>query len=161
MNSAHLVLWMADLSKKPWLKELEADIKDLGNTPMLLVGNKIDLVAVRLKKPINVAGASFLGLSCKTRKGLPELKRTVSEIICSNMPDLTSGAVVTSARHLQKLVAAMRSLKTAKTKIKKSETPELTAFDLRQAVTAMDEITGKVYNEDILGKIFSKFCIGK
>ncbi|MCP4669243.1 MAG: hypothetical protein GY849_23165, partial [Deltaproteobacteria bacterium] len=35
------------------------------------------------------------------------------------------------------------------------------AFELRQGIEALDEITGRVYNEEILGKIFSSFCIGK
>jgi tRNA modification GTPase len=45
--------------------------------------------------------------------------------------------------------------------MKTNDTPELTAFDLRLAVDSIDEITGKIYTEDILEKIFSTFCIGK
>ena len=77
------------------------------------------------------------------------------------MPDLTSGIVVTSARHAQKLRSAMRSIKDARKKIVQNESPELTAFDLREAASAIDEITGKIYSDNILDKIFSKFCIGK
>ena len=77
------------------------------------------------------------------------------------MPDLTSGVVVTSARHRQKLVSAVGNLKKARSKLMAAESPELTAFDLRQAVTAIDEITGRIYTEEILGRIFERFCVGK
>jgi tRNA modification GTPase len=45
--------------------------------------------------------------------------------------------------------------------MKTDESPELTAFDLRQAVIALEEITGRIYTEDILGEVFSRFCVGK
>jgi len=68
---------------------------------------------------------------------------------------------VTSARHRQKLQQAAKHLRAAKKKMSQSDSPELIAFDLRQAANAIDEITGRVYTEDILQRIFSKFCIGK
>ena len=74
---------------------------------------------------------------------------------------MTSGVVVTSARHQQKLKAAVKHLKSACSKIRLAASPELTAFDLRQGVNAVDEITGKVYTEQILDRIFENFCIGK
>ena len=77
------------------------------------------------------------------------------------MPDLTSGLVVTSARHQQKLKAALAEIEQAKSKIAENQSPELTALDLRLAAGELAEITGRIYNEDILGQIFSKFCIGK
>jgi tRNA modification GTPase len=45
--------------------------------------------------------------------------------------------------------------------IEAGESPEIVAFELRQTVDVLGEITGKVYNEEILGEIFSRFCIGK
>jgi tRNA modification GTPase len=68
---------------------------------------------------------------------------------------------VTSARHKQKLVSAQKSLRAALKKLTAGESPELTAFDLREATNALDEITGKIYNEEILDRIFSQFCVGK
>jgi tRNA modification GTPase len=100
-------------------------------------------------------------ISCLTGKGINRLKEKIIQRINDTMPDLTSGLVVTSARHRQKLQAALKNLRRAKSKMKQGESPELIAFDLRQAADAIDEITGKVYTEDILERIFSKFCIGK
>jgi tRNA modification GTPase len=103
----------------------------------------------------------FVPISCLTGQGMTQLKKKIVQHINASMPDLTSGLVVTSARHQQKLQATLKNLRRAKTKMKQGESPELIAFDLRQSATAIDEITGKVYTEDILERIFSRFCIGK
>ena len=92
---------------------------------------------------------------------MEKLKKRLLDRISQSMPDLTSGQVVTSARHLQKLKNSMKSINSSEIKLTKNASPELTAFDLRQAAEALSEITGRIYNDDILGQIFSKFCIGK
>jgi tRNA modification GTPase len=106
-------------------------------------------------------GQALIPISCLTGKGINNLKKKLLERINEKIPDLTSGVVVTSARHQQKLKQAVKHLRAAKKKMSQSDSPELTAFNLRQAANAIDEITGKVYTEDILQRIFSKFCIGK
>lgn len=161
LKGANLVIWMVDTTKKSWKRDLGYDLKSLGDTPTMLIGNKIDLLSGAGLKRVKASDAKLIPLSCLTGKGVADLKRAVGSRITDNMPDLTSGVVVTSARHQQKLSKALRSLKAARVKLKKDETPELTAFDLRQAVASIDEITGKIYTEEILGRIFSRFCIGK
>jgi len=81
--------------------------------------------------------------------------------INNNMPDLTDRLVVTSARHKQKLDNFLASFRLAKKSIAQSESPELTALELRRGINEIDEITGRVYNDEILENIFSRFCIGK
>jgi tRNA modification GTPase len=161
LKGANLIIWMIDVSRKTWKAQLDQDLKELPGIPMLLIGNKLDLVGKTGKESTKLNGGDILGLSCKTGKGIPALKKAITDNISDKMPDLTSGAVVTSARHRQKLSASLGSLKSARLKLNRDESPELTAFDLRQAVAAIDEITGKIYTEEILGRIFSKFCIGK
>jgi len=161
IQSAHLVLWLVDISKKGLRQSLDEDLKYLAGKDIVLVGNKIDLVAKPRQSISALAKGKIYPVSCKTGQGIAALKQTIINYIAGKMPDFTSGVVVTSARHKQKLAAAVKSLKAARRNIKANETPELIAFDLRQAVQAIDEITGKVYNEEILGRIFSRFCVGK
>jgi len=161
VSKADLLLWMVDLSEQYWEATLQADIPFLKKYVNLLVGNKIDLLKDYRKVLIQAKDADLTPISCLTGKGINSLKKKLLECINENMPDLTSGLVVTSARHQQKLQAALKNLHRAKTKMKSGESPELTAFDLRHAAGAIDEITGKVYTKDILERIFSKFCIGK
>ena len=160
IKEADLVLWLCDLSRKNVLNEAEADVAEINHKNVLIIGNKCDLFISN--KPTASDGAVGLAaISCKTKAGIKELKKRLVRQIESNLPDLTSGIVVTSARHAQKLRAAIQNIKSARQKILQNETPELTAFDLRSAASAIDEITGRICNDDILDKIFAKFCIGK
>jgi len=160
IKKADLILWMFDLSEKSWETSLTHDVKRFVGHFILLVGNKIDIAA-------NVSGTGcvldtdVVEISCLTRKGLKNLRQQMLSRIQKQMPDLTSGLVVTSARHKQKLVAARKAIGRARRKMKSNESPEIIVFELRRGIEALDEITGRVYNEEILGKIFSSFCIGK
>ncbi|MDH4155847.1 MAG: tRNA uridine-5-carboxymethylaminomethyl(34) synthesis GTPase MnmE [candidate division Zixibacteria bacterium] len=163
IDEADLILWMFDICEKSWQKNLEADLKSLKHNLNLLLANKIDLLKnysshlTRLTEKSNLV----FPISCLTGRGIKRLKKAIVSHINRSMPDLTSGVVVTSARHRQKLVSAIANLRKARSKLKAAESPELTAFDLRQAVSDIDEITGRIYTEEILARIFSKFCVGK
>lgn len=163
IKEANLLLWLVDLSTDNWQSELAQDLKQLANYPTLVIGNKVDLLGKSTgdQPPERQVQSVRLQISCRTGQGLSELKELLSKQISEEIPDLTSGQVVTSARHKQKLSKTIRSLKLARRKMKTGESPELTAFDLRQAVLALEEITGRIYTEDILGEVFSRFCVGK
>ena len=159
INESDLVIWIFDLSQRDWKSKLGKDIKGLIDSRKLLLANKIDIST----KPA-IQGASGVGalcVSCTEQMGMGEFHEALMGEIKRHMPDLTDGHMVTSSRHAQKLRDALDSLKDGRAKIEGKESPELAAFDLRQAASHIDEITGKIYNEEILGRIFSKFCIGK
>ncbi len=160
MRESDLVVWIADMSSRSWESRLKTDIPTIENKNILLVANKIDIIGTSINK-VHDSSLDLMAVSCTLRTGIEELKSELVHRINESMPDLTSGLVVTSARHRQKLTEAIRDLKAASRKIKQGETAELVAFDLRQARQALDEITGRVYTEEILGQIFANFCIGK
>lgn len=155
---ADLLVWLTDLSSRGWQKALKDDMKSGKSGNILILGNKLDLAR---KADKNRDGAVDLAISCKTSAGLDKFKAEIIRRIEQNLPDKTSGLIVTSHRHKQKLSASLRHLKSARRKLAATVSGELIAFDLRHAVTALAEITGKVYTEQVLGRIFSKFCIGK
>ncbi len=157
LEQADLVLWLVDLSDTSWPKRLSADSKKLTGRNVLLFGNKSDLIAPSDK----TTDRKILAGSCKTGRGLKALRQEIVEMIRRNLPDFTSGLVVTSLRHQRKLKTALASLKKTNLVLKQGESPEIVAFELRRAVDALDEITGRIYNEEILGEIFGRFCIGK
>ncbi len=160
ISKSDLILWMIDLAEANWSKQLTSDLKMLGSTPIMVTGNKIDMCDNHHLQVKSYDG-EIICVSCKTGKGIKDLKRTLVALVSENLPDLTSGVVVTSARHKSKLTSATRHILTARKKIADSVELELAAFDLRQAVADLDEITGRIYTEEILGRIFSKFCVGK
>lgn len=161
MRSADLTIWMVDLSMKNWKRQLKTDLKQLSDLHMLLLGNKIDLLQSAEEVLESGRELSMLTVSCRTNQGIGQFRNQVLSQIEDNMPDLTPGLVVTSERHAQKFRESRKSLQAAKKNLEHDESPEIIAFDLRSAANAIDEITGKIYNEDILEEIFSKFCIGK
>jgi len=161
MKESDLILWIIDLSQKSWKKLLETDLKSEFHKNVLLVGNKIDKAGSTKFANIKYGSSGILLVSCIKKIGFNQLKQELLNRIMETMPDLTSGQIVTSARHVQKLKGALKSIKAARAKLKKNASPELTAFDLRLAADSLSEITGRIYNDDILGQIFSKFCIGK
>jgi len=99
-------------------------------------------------------------ISAKEHMGFKELEsvflnRTIGKETLNGEP------VVTNIRQKQALGAAIDSLKAAQVSLKNGLSSEFVAVDLRQALDSLGEIIGEVTTEDILGNIFSKFCIGK
>ncbi len=160
VSDCDLVLWIVDVSRKRWRSEARSDLAHLKARRSLLVGNKIDLLTKSLEHG-NSDSDELIQISCLTRRGFLKFVQRLAQRVHSSMPDLTSGLVVTSARHRQKLQIATRQMKRAARLLRRRESPELVVFELRLAADALDEITGKIYNEEILDQIFSKFCIGK
>lgn len=161
IKESDLILWIIDLSQKSWRKHLDDDFKSEFHKNVLLLGNKSDKVSSGKSSKRLTVDTSILPISCVTKSGLEKFKKMLLEKIESSMPDLTSSQVVTSARHVQKLRHSLISIKAAGLKLAQNASPELTAFDLRLAAASLAEITGRIYNDDILKQIFSKFCIGK
>jgi len=158
IDQADLLIWIFDLSKRSWSSELESDLGKYESRTVLTVANKCDLVSTQ---HINADRNSFR-LSCKTSAGLDELRRAIAEQIKKNIQDMTDGIIVTSARHRDKLSKTVSFLSEALENLEVGGTEyELVAFDIREAINQIDEITGRIYNDEILGQIFSTFCIGK
>ena len=128
-------------------------------TKLLAVANKIDLLTHSIDR--QSVKQDVIEISCRDNSGLDNLHDALLEQIKENLPDLTSGMVVTSARHQKKLADASNSLKTAGLLLDQSESPEFVVFELKEAINSLGEITGRIYTEEILGEIFSSFCIGK
>ena len=73
-----------------------------------------------------------------------------------------TGEVVTNERHRECLMRASSALERCIDGVQSGGIPiSILASDIKEALNALDEIVGKTYTEDILGRIFSKFCIGK
>lgn len=161
ISKCDLLIWIVDLSRNIWPSELQDDLGLLNNSHKLLVGNKIDVAPSNGEQPQKGQLADLLTISCLTRAGVAELSGRLIRIIRESMPDLTSGLIVTSARHKQKLERALKQMRLASKLIKQGVSPELIVFELQSGVAALDELTGRIYNDEILDRIFSKFCIGK
>ena len=157
MEKADMVVWVADVSSPRWYETAKSDIQVVVNSHKLLLGNKIDI----LTTSDYGLPAEVLPVSCISGVGLDQVLETILHYINDTVPDLTSGHVVTSARHKHCLELASDGIDRTKRALEQGESPEILAFELRQAADQLGEITGQVYTEEILGEIFSRFCIGK
>lgn len=131
---------------------------------LLLIANKCDLQAglmpgVHARQ--DVAGTAYVEvvLSARQGQGLESLRETLKQA----MGFQTEGAGMFTARrrHLDALERARRSLATGLAQLLETGAGELLAEDLRVAQEALSEITGEFTADDLLGRIFSSFCIGK
>ena len=122
-------------------------------TPVLQVWNKMDSAA---------PGAHEQGLqiSAKTGQGLAELRSELLRI--AGWQSQPEGVFMARQRHVQALQAVQAQLHLAQAQLHSSAPAlDLLAEDLRQVQTALSQITGEFTPDDLLGEIFSKFCIGK
>lgn len=133
----------------------ESDIIQIPSKNVIQVINKIDL----LKHPAGIA-QGMVYISALTREGLQELKSTMVSRV-----NLDAGheerPVTARRRHLFALQDCQRELRAAIDMISGDQATELAAENLRKAQQALEEITGRFTSEDLLGRIFSEFCIGK
>jgi tRNA modification GTPase len=123
---------------------------------VLEVINKIDLA------PANRAGAGpeAICISAKTGEGLDALKAALIAFARENYGS-TETPLVTRARHRHELERARRALKLFLAVSETGDRTELAAEHLREAADALGRLTGRLDVEDVLGQIFSEFCIGK
>ena len=100
-----------------------------------------------------------LPLSAKTGEGLSHLKDHLKKII--GLDSNIEGAFSARRRHIDALKHALTALENGRYQLESASAGELLAEDLRLAQEHLSEITGKFSSDDLLGEIFSSFCIGK
>jgi len=159
MKLASLIIYLFDInstSEKELIESID-EIKVL-NIPYLIVGNKIDVTSKKVNLFKNFDGIIYISAAHKA--GLEELKVKLLEAI--NFTNFKTGnTIVTNMRHFESLSNTSSSLHKVLMAIEQKTTSEFLAQDIRQALYFLGEITGEITNDDLLGNIFSKFCIGK
>jgi tRNA modification GTPase len=127
---------------------------------IVVIGNKADLRLDKATAFTAETTVDFIPLSAKTGEGLDTLKTWLSAQVLNDFNTQTD-TIVSSARHLEALERAQNSLSAAKNGLETGITGDFVAMDIRQALFDLGSITGDISTEDLLGNIFSKFCIGK
>ena len=142
-------------------REAESDelLKTLpSHIPIIKVYNKIDLFNIDPEIKQTETGFSCY-LSIKTGQGLNLLRQHLKESVGFN--EATDNVFIARRRHIEAIRVASEFVENALNQLQINQAGELVAEDLRQAQMSLSEITGKVTSDDLLGKIFSSFCIGK
>ncbi len=155
IEQADVVLLVFDAQDKmPDLSILPSGIED---KPVLLIKNKVDLT----NDVVGVAHLEHqtqLSICAKHSKGIDLLRQKLSEI--AGLSDTGEGVLLARKRHIIALEATLTSVRNALAQLDNSAV-ELLAQELRQAAQDLGSITGEFSSDDLLGEIFSSFCIGK
>ena len=128
------------------------------NIDITKVYNKIDLLGTAPEIQQTEDGYSCY-LSIKTGEGMDLLKQHLKQSVGFN--EATDNVFIARRRHIEALRKGYEFVASALNQLQVSQAGELVAEDLRQAQNSLAEITGVVTSDDLLGKIFSSFCIGK
>ena len=89
------------------------------------------------------------------------MEEAIARVLSLDEAQWSDHSVAVNARHQACLLRAQEALNRALVSLQAGEEPELTALDLREALSAIGGIAGVVDTEEILGEIFGRFCIGK
>lgn len=163
LELSDIVILMLDASTP--IGRADKDIINLvSDKKKLVVLNKIDLAG---KVDINKLKERFkndtvVGVSVKKRNNIAALEKSIQEIVLGGKFIQGEGALVSNARHKDALDKAYKSMLSVKKMLDRPEESfEIVAIDLKEAILNLGFIVGKSVSDDILDRIFSRFCIGK
>ena len=154
LKSADAVLWIQDANESP---EQRIDEKLPEGAEIIIVRNKIDMTGEQAGLADD--GSGTIRLSAKTGDGIDALHECLRA--AAGYRNLGEGAFTSRKRHIDALRRAAKHFMTGKAALEGMKAGELLAEELRLAQEALGEITGAVSSDDLLGRIFSEFCIGK
>lgn len=159
MARADRVLFVLDASSDPQANAYAAERGRLpADVPVTLVFNKCDL-AEGLPVADTLAGPPRVTISALRGDGIDMLRAHLKQ--CMGFQTADAGSVSARQRHLDALTRARAHVEDGARQLQQTRAGELMAEDLRRAQQVLGEITGEFSSDDLLGRIFSSFCIGK
>ena len=160
ITDADGILLLIDLSlTENWEEEVANTLSELpGNGKVLVVLNKIDLVDEVPKIPEKL---DYEVISCSALEGtgIENLRIKLKTLFGLNLSE--EGTFVARSRHINALKAALNHVTQGREQLESYQAGELLAEELRLCHECLCEITGEFSSDDLLGEIFSSFCIGK
>jgi tRNA modification GTPase len=154
LKNADAILWIQDATRLAQ-NDHEEDIAD--NVPLIILRNKTDVTGEPPGAQQN--DPPVLNISAKTGAGLDVLRETIRRV--AGYENLGDGAFTARRRHIDALNLAAEHFERGRDELNKNKAGELFAEELKLAQRALGEITGSFTSDDLLGRIFSEFCIGK
>jgi len=156
MEQAGLILFLCDRSV-PFTQEDEQLLeRAVACAPTILVWNKSDLPSALMPR----LDLPAVEISATTGQGLNELEQAVASLV----PDHGAAdgqALLTNARQADAARRALESVTLARQGLRAGYTPDAVLVDVENALTALGELTGRSVREDIVSRIFERFCVGK
>tara|TARA_B100000795_G_scaffold129680_1_gene96699 strand:- start:18336 stop:19730 length:1395 start_codon:yes stop_codon:yes gene_type:complete len=165
-EKAQLIIFLIDSNKftnsrTKFLSEIETIKKRFPNKRLLVIANKIDTLLVKEKERLLSEIDRLILLSAKDKTGIDELKSILISLV--NTGALSNNeTIVTNSRHFEALNNALTAISSVQQGIDLNISTDLFSIDIRECLRHLGNITGEFdVDKDILGHIFSNFCIGK
>ena len=166
IEQAAIVLWMIDMTTPhTQIEALAASIlPTLQDKQVILLFNKVDLVSEDVRVDFDTLFPELdslrLFISAKQRHHTNQLQELLVE--AAAIPSIGDGdVIVTNLRHYASLNSALEAIRRVKEGLEIGITHDFLSQDIRECMFYLGEITGQISTDEILGNIFSKFCIGK
>ena len=156
IDKARIVIWMVD--KEPPKEELNKITLLTDSKKLIIVRNKIDKAENR---PFTIVKIPLIEISAKQGTHLSDLEQAIYEAV--DIPTIsTADVIVSNARHYEALTRANEHLQRVLDGLHNGLSGDLLSEDLRLTLDTLAEITGgQITPNEVLGNIFSHFCVGK
>ena len=168
VENAEILVYLADAGTEDFSEDIQM-IKSLlrDDLKLIICATKIDeVVPTHYEKLEQIfrnnisTDFDFIKISAVENQNIQDLKNELSSYI-EHLKSDEGNVVITNQRHYEALRKSLNSVKQVDEAVTSQITTELLAYELRNALEHLGEISGEFTNDEVLGNIFSKFCIGK
>ena len=160
IRQAKILIYLFDINDTN-LDEINSDLESFKRKDLsvILVRNKIDLEIASKNLFKELKNLNFLEISANDNNSINILKNKLLDEV--NILNPHTDTIVSNSRHYQALINAMTAIKDVSNGLESNISGDLLSIDIRKSIEHLAEITGEITNDDVLGNIFSNFCIGK
>ena len=168
VENANILVYLADAATEDFSEDIEM-IKSLmrDDLKLIICATKIDEVSPTTYEKVEnifrneISDAfDFIKISAVENQNIQDLKNELSSYV-EQLKSQENNVIITNQRHFEALGKSLDAVNKVKEAIVTQISTELLAYELRNALEHLGEISGEVTNDEVLGNIFSKFCIGK
>ncbi|MBQ3379564.1 MAG: GTP-binding protein [Clostridia bacterium] len=158
MDKAQLILYVTDMTDP---RGPDSEIADrIKDKPVIVVLNKCDLSSDALGAGYGALGET-IKVSAKTGEGFSELKQKIEDMFIDSSLDVARDDIITAERHFERLTRAREALFDATAGLEAGMTFDVVSIDIQTAADALGDISGQSAADEVIDRIFERFCIGK
>ena len=160
IKNSRILLYLFD-SNDTNLEEIKADLDNFerDDLSIILVRNKVDLKDTNKGLVKKLSEFNLIEICANDFNSVNKLKEKISNEV--SILDPFNDTIVSNSRHYEALVNALKAINEVRSGLENNISGDLLSVDIRNSMEHLSEITGEITNDDVLGNIFSNFCIGK
>ena len=160
IKNSRILLYLFD-SNDTNLEEIKADLNNFerDDLSIILVRNKVDLKDTNKGLVKKLSEFNLIEICANDFNSVNKLKEKISNEV--SILDPFNDTIVSNSRHYEALINALKAINEVRSGLENNISGDLLSVDIRNSMEHLSEITGEITNDDVLGNIFSNFCIGK